>query len=160
MKRSFLSYPHRWGLKSPDRNIDHRRVRTILPYFERHWHELSADVGSSAQPLLPGDVVFLDTLPGPAADHIGIVSDRVGPSGLPLLINNWTDGHQTAEMDLLGWVPATHRFRVPLGALPWAPEHTGLSGLLGRRGLRVAAGQDQVVLAVAPLMSIPSRFHW
>jgi hypothetical protein len=95
----------------------------------------------------------LDTLPGPEPDHLGIVSDRVGPSGLPLLINNWTDGHRTAEMDLLGWVPATHRFRVPLRAVRSTPEHTGLSGLLGRRGLRIPAGHDQVVLVVAPLWS-------
>jgi uncharacterized protein YijF (DUF1287 family) len=43
---------------------------------------------------------------------VGIVSDRTGPSGHPLIVNNWTDGTFTTEMDLFGWVPVTHRFRI------------------------------------------------
>jgi uncharacterized protein YijF (DUF1287 family) len=55
----------------------------------------------------------MDTFPSRSGpDHIGIVSDRRGPSGHPLIINNWTDGHVTSEMDLLGFVPVTHRFRI------------------------------------------------
>ncbi|MGZ3408515.1 MAG: DUF1287 domain-containing protein, partial [Polyangia bacterium] len=60
----------------------------------------------------PGDVVFFDTFPqreGP--DHLGVVSDSVGRSGLLLVINNWTEGATDAEMDLLTWVPVTHHFR-------------------------------------------------
>lgn len=92
-------------------NIDHRRVKTLLPYFRRHWLALSADPGR-LQDWLPGDVVFMDTLAKPGPDHIGIVSDRLGPSGKPLIINSWTDGYVTAEMDLLPGVPVTHRFRL------------------------------------------------
>src|SRR5437763_12546765 len=29
MLRSFAVYPHRWGLKAPDSNIDHRRVPNL-----------------------------------------------------------------------------------------------------------------------------------
>jgi hypothetical protein len=29
------------------------------------------------------------------------------------VINNWTDGTVTAEMDLLAFVPVLYRFRVP-----------------------------------------------
>ena len=61
---------------------------------------------------MPGDIVFFDTFPsreGP--DHLGVVGDRKGTSGLPLVINNWTEGAEDAEMDLLGWVPVTHHFR-------------------------------------------------
>jgi hypothetical protein len=36
----------------------------------------------------------------------------MGASGLPLVINNWTTGTRDAEMDLLGWVPVTARYRV------------------------------------------------
>jgi uncharacterized protein YijF (DUF1287 family) len=97
-----------------DANIDHRRVKTILPWFRRHWAARTARVDDAGDPLRPGDVVFFDTFATRAGpDHIGIVSDRLGPSGLPLVINNWTDGHVTSEMDLLSWVPVTHRFRVP-----------------------------------------------
>ncbi len=95
-------------VKRRDANIDHRRVKTILPWFKRHWRELPADA-----PLAAGDVVFFDTFPSKSGpDHIGIVSDRPGASGLPLVVNNWTDGYNESEMDLLGFVPVTHRFRV------------------------------------------------
>jgi hypothetical protein len=45
-------------------------------------------------------------------DHIGIVSDRRNDHGVPPVINNWTNGTVTAEMDLLPGIPITHRFRV------------------------------------------------
>ena len=66
-------------------------------------------------PYLPGDIVLLDTFPNkPGADHAAIVSDRLGPSGLPLVVNNWTDGYVEEEMDILGFVPVMYRFRVPM----------------------------------------------
>jgi uncharacterized protein YijF (DUF1287 family) len=101
-------------VKRPNANIDHRRVKTLLPYFERRWDRRRAALDDPADPLRPGDVVFMDTFasrPGP--DHIGVVSDRRGPSGMPLVINSWTDGFRASEMDLLPVVPVTHRFRFP-----------------------------------------------
>jgi uncharacterized protein YijF (DUF1287 family) len=92
-----------------DASINHRRVRTILPWFQRHWKTLPA-----GERYLPGDVVFFDTFPSkPGPDHLGVVADTPGPKGLPLVINNWTDGAVDAEMDLLSWVPVTHHFRAP-----------------------------------------------
>ena len=109
--RARRAYPMVKG--TGDTNIDHRRVRTILPWFTRHWERHTASLADPRDPLRPGDVVFMDTFPSRAGpDHIGIVSDRVGDSGHPLVINNWTVGHVTSEMDLLGFVPVTHRFRV------------------------------------------------
>jgi uncharacterized protein YijF (DUF1287 family) len=100
-------------VERPNTSIDHRRVRTLLPYFRRHWAQHSAALNDPADPPRPGDILFLDTMPGRSGpDHVGIVSDRTGPSGMPLVINNWTDGTFTTEMDLFGWVPITHRFRV------------------------------------------------
>jgi uncharacterized protein YijF (DUF1287 family) len=96
-------------IKRPDSNIDHRRVRNLARWFERHVRRVPA-----SEPMQAGDVVFLDTFPrrsGP--DHVGIISDRIGPSGLPLVINNWTEGTVEGEMDLLPSVPVTHRFRLP-----------------------------------------------
>lgn len=110
IKRNPARYPF---VRRPNRNIDHRRVRTLLPYFKAHWR--SREPGVSEESLadwLPGDVVFMDTMRGPGADHLGIVSDRAGPSGLPLIINNWCPGCHTSEMDLLGSIRVTHRFRV------------------------------------------------
>ncbi len=144
--------PRRYPMvRRADKNIDHRRVRTILPYFRAHWDALPTDVHSPRAPLLPGDLVFLDTLPAPGPDHLGIVSDHVGKSGLPLLVNNWTDGYQTSEMDLLDWVPVTHRFRIPMGRIPAPPAHRGLAGLLARRGLTIGPDHRQVLLVAVPL---------
>lgn len=104
------SYPM---VERANTHIDHRRVRTLLPYFRRHWQQHSPALDDPADPVRPGDVIFLDTMPGRSGpDHVGIVSDRSGPSGHPLIVNNWTNGTFTTEMDLFGWVPVTHRFRI------------------------------------------------
>jgi uncharacterized protein YijF (DUF1287 family) len=96
--RARRAYPM---VEKVDTNINHRRVRTILPWFRRHWRELRA-----GERRLPGDVVFFDTFPSRAGpDHLGVVSDN------GKVINNWTDGTVDAEMDLLSWVPVTHHFR-------------------------------------------------
>jgi uncharacterized protein YijF (DUF1287 family) len=108
--RSPRSYP--MVKRKADPSIDHRRVRTILPWFKRHAAAHAAALDDPDDPLRPGDIVFMDTLDRPGPDHIGIVSDTAGDSGLPLVINSWTDGYVTQEMDLLGWVPVTHRFRL------------------------------------------------
>ena len=41
-----------------DASINHRRVRTLLPWFVRHWTTLPRGAK-----YLPGDVVFFDTFP-------------------------------------------------------------------------------------------------
>lgn len=117
--RAPRSYPMVRG--RGDTNIDHRRVKTLLPLFLRKWQRHTVAFDDPADPLRPGDIILMDTFPSRSGpDHIGIVSDRLGPSGLPLIINNWTDGTVTAEMDLLTFVPVTHRFRLapraPAGA--------------------------------------------
>ena len=112
IRRARAAYPMVKGMGDP--SIDQRRVGTLLPYFRRHWEAHTARLDDPADPLRPGDVLFLDTFPsrdGP--DHIGIVSDRLAAPGRPLVINNWTDGTVTAEMDLLTFVPVLYRFRVP-----------------------------------------------
>lgn len=109
--RAPRAYPMVKGRGDP--NIDHRRVKTLLPLFVRAWQRHTAALDDAADPLRPGDIILMDTFPSRSGpDHIGIVSDRLGPSGLPLIINNWTDGTVTAEMDLLTFVPVTHRFRI------------------------------------------------
>jgi uncharacterized protein YijF (DUF1287 family) len=35
MAANFEAYPKNWGLKKPDRNIDHRRVPNLMTYFKR-----------------------------------------------------------------------------------------------------------------------------
>ena len=111
IRRAPRAYPMVKGKGNP--HIDHRRVATLLPYFKRHWQQRSAKLDDPDDPLRPGDVIFMDTLPRSGPDHIGILSDRTNSDGLPLVINNWTNGTVTAEMDLLTFVPVLYRFRLP-----------------------------------------------
>ena len=93
-------------VRRPNPSIDHRRVKTLLVWFQRH--AVTIRDGS----VRPGDVVFLDTFPSrPGPDHVGIISDRIAPSGQPYVINNWTVGSVESEMDLLPQIRVTHRFR-------------------------------------------------
>jgi uncharacterized protein YijF (DUF1287 family) len=110
--RAPAAYPMVKGRGNPV--IDQRRVATLLPYFKRHWQKHTVALDDAADPLRPGDVIFMDTFPSRSGpDHIGIVSDAIGEHGLPLIINNWTNGTVTAEMDLLSFVPVMYRFRLP-----------------------------------------------
>ncbi|HEX3762446.1 MAG TPA: DUF1287 domain-containing protein [Kofleriaceae bacterium] len=112
IQRARAAYPMVKGMGDP--SIDQRRVGTLLPYFRRHWEAHTARIDDPTDPLRPGDVLLLDTFPARSGpDHIGIVSDRLAAPGRPLVINNWTDGTVTAEMDLLAFVPVLYRFRLP-----------------------------------------------
>jgi uncharacterized protein YijF (DUF1287 family) len=112
IRKAPKAYPMIKG--SGNASIDQRRVGTLLPYFKRHWEAHTAKLDDAADPLRPGDVIFMDTFPSRSGpDHIGIISDRVDSQGLPLVINNWTNGTTTAEMDLLTFVPVLYRFRLP-----------------------------------------------
>jgi uncharacterized protein YijF (DUF1287 family) len=99
-------------VSKPNTDIDHRRVKSLLPYFQR-----KADVlAEPRDPLRPGDVIFMDTFPDrPGSEHVGILADADGGSGRPLVINNWTEGTVTKPMDLLSFVPVTQRYRMPVG---------------------------------------------
>lgn len=125
-------------------SIDHRRVRNLLPWFERHFRKVPiAD-------LLPGDVVLLDTFPGrKGVEHIGVVSDRVGESGRPLIANAWTNGFRTSEMDLLGSVAAPAAYRVP-AARTTAPSRAAIPPF------QLSAATTQLVLAISDAWFAPS----
>jgi uncharacterized protein YijF (DUF1287 family) len=100
--------------RAPDANIDQRRVGTLLPYFKKHWEHHTAKLDDESDPLRPGDIILMDTFPSRSGpDHIGIISDQLAPDGRPLVINNWTNGTVTSEMDLLSFVPVLYRFRLP-----------------------------------------------
>ena len=100
--------------RAPDASIDQRRVGTLLPYFKKHWQAHAAALDDPDDPLRPGDIILMDTFPSRSGpDHIGIISDQLGAVGRPLVINNWTNGTVTSEMDLLSFVPVLYRFRLP-----------------------------------------------
>ncbi len=110
MRAAFGSYPKRWGLRTTDRNIDHRRVPNLQTFLSRKGAKLSIpEVGSGWQ---PGDIVT--SLVGGNLPHIGIVSDRTNRAGRPLVIHNIGSG--TREEDALGNHPITGRYRWALDA--------------------------------------------
>ncbi|MDH3741831.1 MAG: DUF1287 domain-containing protein [Hyphomicrobiales bacterium] len=85
MRRNFSRYPKRWGLKRPDRNIDHRRVLNLEVYFERRKARL--DVTNRAEDYKPGDIVS-QMLPG-NLPHMAIVSHHASPDGRrPMVVHN------------------------------------------------------------------------
>jgi len=72
MKANFGLYPKNWGLKSTDKNIDHRRVPNLMVFFERKGQKLN--ISSDAKNYLPGDIVCWNL--GGGITHIGIVSNQ------------------------------------------------------------------------------------
>jgi uncharacterized protein YijF (DUF1287 family) len=80
MAANFSAYPKNWGLKKPDRNIDHRRVPNLMTFFSRHQKSLPLD-----RDFKSGDIVAWRLSGG--LYHIGIVSDKRSGS-TPLVIHN------------------------------------------------------------------------
>jgi hypothetical protein len=72
MKANFEIYPKNWGLKTTDKNIDHRRVPNLMRFFERHGDILFTSGNDSD--YTPGDIVCWNL--GGGITHIGIVIDK------------------------------------------------------------------------------------
>ncbi len=72
MAANFAAYPNRWNLKTPDKNIDHRRVPNLQAFFTRRGKSLP--ITENAEDYKPGDVVAWD-LDGKGMTHIGLVSN-------------------------------------------------------------------------------------
>lgn len=106
MTRHFKQYPQEWGLRGPDKNIDHRRVPNLQAYFKRRGYSIA--VTKDAKDYRPGDLVtcmVARTLP-----HIMIVSDRKNDTGQPFVIHNIGGGVQ--EEDRLFEFPLTGHYRL------------------------------------------------
>lgn len=105
MRRHFVEYPKIWGLKKPDKNIDHRRVPNLQTFFTRHGQSLK--ISRDIKNYRAGDVVtwMLDN----GRPHIGIVSDNKNPQGIPLIIHNIGAGVQEENV-LYAW-PITGHYR-------------------------------------------------
>jgi uncharacterized protein len=107
MKAYFQRYPQNWGLKKPDRNIDHRRVPNLQIYFQRRGWEVAGS--TKAGTYRAGDLVTC--IVPPSLPHIMIVSDRSSARGRPLVIHNIGAG--TQEEDRLGDFKITGHYRIP-----------------------------------------------
>lgn len=109
MAANFGAYPKLWGLRRPDRNIDHRRVPNLETFFRRQRAELPRS--NAVSDYRAGDVVSW-RLAGSGLAHIGIVSAQRLSNDRPLIVHNIGAGARVE--DILFAHPMTARFR-------WAP---------------------------------------
>jgi uncharacterized protein YijF (DUF1287 family) len=128
MQKNFSAYPQKWGLRGPDKNIDHRRVPNLMRYFERHHTSLSEKL-RMAETYRVGDIVTWDL--GRGIVHIGIVSDKVAGS-TPLIIHNIGIG--TQEENILFQYRVIGHFRLKSnGPLASASNATHTTSLVTNR---------------------------
>ncbi|MBS1712821.1 MAG: DUF1287 domain-containing protein [Armatimonadetes bacterium] len=96
-------------IQRTDKNIDHRRVLNQEVFFRRHGRSLTTDVTpQTVSQWKPGDIVSWRLSRG--RTHIGVVSDRRRPDGVPLVIHNI--GRVSEDDSLTRWAIAGHfRYR-------------------------------------------------
>src|SRR5947209_8458559 len=105
MGRDFSAYPHKWGLKKPDANIDHRRVPNLMTFFERQGASLP--VTQDARDYKPGDLVTWDL--NSQMTHVGVVVNvpsDADPNRL-LVVHNIGAGPQMEDV-LFNWKVTGH----------------------------------------------------
>lgn len=105
MAANFNAYPKKWGLKTTDTSIDHRRVPNLQTYFQRKGKALA--ISNLSADYLPGDIITWD-LNGKSLAHIGLVSDiRSAGTERFLIIHNIGNGAR-AEDRLFEWKITGH----------------------------------------------------
>ncbi len=82
MAAHFKLYPKTWGLKTTDKNIDHRRVPNLMVFFSR-FGKVKA-ISKNAEDYLPGDIVCWNL--GGNITHIGIVVNKKSADAKRFLI--------------------------------------------------------------------------
>jgi uncharacterized protein YijF (DUF1287 family) len=98
--------------RSPDPNIDFRRVANLQIFFGRHAQALTTEIipGDAANLYnwQPGDIVVF----GLPLEHIAIISDQRGRDGVPYMIHNCGPKASEDNYYLLNWPSKiTHHFR-------------------------------------------------
>ncbi len=100
MAKNFSLYPNKWGLKSSDSNIDHRRVPNLQTFFTRRGKSLA--ITNRGEDYNPGDVVAWD-LDGKGLTHIGLVSNIYNETTKRYLIIHNIGGGTQAEDKVFDW---------------------------------------------------------
>ena len=109
MRRNFHDYPKYWGLKTTDRNIDHRRVPNLMYFFSRKGIVLP--ISSKAADYRAGDIVCWQLPRG--MKHIGIiVHQKSKDQQRPLVIHNMGDGQVLEDILFLFPVIGHYRYTV------------------------------------------------
>lgn len=97
-------HPGAYAIRTPDPNIDFRRVPNQNVYFKRHAISLTKDLSKIKQ-WQGGDIVVYRT-------HIGIVSDRRNQNGVPCLIHHYSSHQKNYEQNVLNWDKIVGHYRM------------------------------------------------
>jgi uncharacterized protein len=94
MVKNFNKYPNIWGLKTTDKNIDHRRVPNLMVFFTRHGEV--KPITQNSGDYLPGDLICWNL--GGNITHIGIVVNKKSNDGKRnLIVHNIGGGQVLAD---------------------------------------------------------------
>lgn len=104
MKANFSLYPKTWGLKTTDKNIDHRRVPNLELFLERKGEKIT--VTQNTSDYKTGDLVTW--MIGGKMPHIGIVTHKKSTDGKRNLIVHNVGGGQVLEDCLFSWEIVGH----------------------------------------------------
>lgn len=102
--RDILANLKAYGVKTPDKYIDHRRVWILNIYLKRNWTSLSLKLDNPNH-WQPGDIVVWD-MGSKKHLHIGIIGEKRRHDGLPYVIHNmryvpFVFAGKTIEQDIL-----------------------------------------------------------
>ncbi|VXB46281.1 conserved hypothetical protein [Flavobacterium sp. 9AF] len=104
MKVNFSKYPKIWGLKTTDKNIDHRRVPNLEVFFERKGKKLA--ISQNPKDYKTGDLVTW--MIGDKLPHIGIVTHLKSTDGKrPMIVHN-VGGGQVLQDCLFSYTIVGH----------------------------------------------------
>jgi uncharacterized protein YijF (DUF1287 family) len=105
----FQELIHTSRLGRGDPSIDHRRVEVVRRFLERYGASLEAS--EFAEDFLPGDIVTYQRPQGRVSQHhIAIVSDRLAPSGRPMIVHNRGWGPQLEDALFADRITGHYRF--------------------------------------------------
>lgn len=85
--------PDKYNIEVKDKNIDYRRVKNLLIYFQNNSINLTTDI-NDIKNWQGGDIVVFST-------HIGIVSDKRNKKGIPYVIHHERPYQEEYEEDIL-----------------------------------------------------------
>ncbi|MEC4004502.1 DUF1287 domain-containing protein [Flavobacterium sp. SUN052] len=106
LKANFSKYPNlkKWGLKTSDTNIDHRRVPNLEVFFTRKGEKL--EITENANDYKTGELVtwmINDKLP-----HIGIITNKKSTDGKRQMVVHNVGHGQVLEDCLFNWKIVGH----------------------------------------------------
>lgn len=97
--------------EKPDPNIDFRRCRNLLIFFNEHAEVLTTST-NDPEDWMPGDIVLYD-------GHIAICSDKRNARGLPYIIHHGNPTEGAVEVNAL----TTTGYGKIIGHFRWVPNN-------------------------------------